>query len=264
MNDSNYVQRMKTTGLNLFSLAVFLVLWTLVARWQKSPFFATPQDIILGFGQMFTVGDAEGYRLWTHLLHSIVRVFAGFGAACAIGIPGGLFLGLYPKIYERTRIIIEPVRFISPIAWIPMAIVLLIGFTRYMFVIWVASFFPIFVSTLWSVRQVNPIYINVARVAGASRSFIITKIIIPSVLPSIVGGMRISLGISWMCIVAAEMIGGQMVGIGRLILKSAMVTRMDLVVVGMISIGIIGYAINELIIKIEKHIFRWRSAVSIE
>ena len=255
---------MKTMGLNLFTLAVFLVLWTLIAYWQKSPFFATPYDIVLGFVQMVTVGDAEGYRLWTHLLHSLVRVFAGFGAACLVGIPGGLFLGLYPKIYERTRIIVEPVRFISPIAWIPMAIVLLIGFTRYIFVIWVASFFPIFVSTLWSVRQVNAIYVNVARVAGASRSFIIRKIIFPSILPHIVGGMRVSLGISWMCIVAAEMIGGQMVGIGRMILKSAMVTRMDLVVVGMISIGFIGYATNELIIKIEKHIFRWRSAVSIE
>jgi NitT/TauT family transport system permease protein len=255
---------MKTVGLNLFTLAVFVVLWTLIAEWQSSPFFATPPQIVTGFVQMVTVGDVEGYKLWTHLVHSIIRVFAGFGAACLLGIPGGLFFGLFPQIYARTRIIVEPIRFISPIAWIPMAIVLLIGFTRYIFVIWVASFFPIFVATLWSVRQVNPVHINVARVAGASRTFVIRKIVIPAVLPSIVGGMRVSLGISWMCIVAAEMIGGQMIGIGRLILKSAMVTRMDLVIVGMVSIGVIGYATNELIIKIEKHIFRWRAAVSIE
>jgi len=261
---NNYAEKMKTMGLNFFTLAMVLVLWTLIAYWQKSPFFATPYDIVQGFVQMVTVGDVEGYRLWSHMLHSLVRVFAGFAAACLVGIPGGLLLGLYPKIYERTRILVEPIRFISPIAWIPMAIVLLVGFSRYIFVIWVASFFPIFVSTLWSVRQVNAVYVNVARVAGASRSFIIRKIIFPSILPSVIGGMRISLGISWMCIVAAEMIGGQMVGIGRLILKSAMVTRMDLVVVGMISIGFVGYATNELIIFIEKRIFRWRAAVSIE
>lgn len=260
----NQTAKMKTVGLNLFSLTVFLALWTLVAELQHSPFFASPLQIVSGFVQMVTIGDVEGYRLWTHLLHSIIRVFGGFGAACLIGIPGGLFFGLFPRVYDRTRIIVEPVRFISPIAWIPMAIVLLVGFIRYVFVIWVASFFPIFVSTLWSVRQVSPISINVARVAGASRSFVIRKIVIPSILPHIVGGMRVSLGISWMCIVAAEMIGGQMVGIGRLILKSAMVHRMDVVVVGMVSIGIIGYALNELIIRIEKRIFRWRAAVSIE
>lgn len=258
------VEKMKTMGLNLFSLAVFLVLWTFIAYWQASPFFATPPQIVSGFVQMVTVGDAEGIKLWTHLIDSLTRVFAGFGAACILGIPGGMFFGLFPKIYARTRIIIEPIRFISPIAWIPMAIVLLIGFFRYIFVIWVASFFPIFVATLWSVRQVNPVHVNVAKVAGASRSFVIRKIVFPAILPSIVGGMRVSLGISWMCIVAAEMIGGRMVGIGRLILKSAMVTRMDLVIVGMVSIGIIGYATNELIIMIEKRLFRWRAAVSIE
>jgi len=261
---NNHSEKVKRMGFNIVTLSVFLILWTGVAYWQKSPFFATPPDIIRGFGEMFTIGDAEGYRLWTHLVHSLIRVFAGFMAACVVGIPGGLLLGLYPKIYESTRVLIEPIRFISPIAWIPMAIVVLIGFSRYVFVIWVASFFPVFVSTLWSVRQVNPIFVNVARVAGAGRSFIIRKIILPAVLPNIFGGMRISLGISWMCIVAAEMIGGQMVGIGRLILKSAMTTRMDLVMVGMISIGAIGYATNEVILIIERHIFRWRAAISIE
>jgi len=261
---NNNTAKLRTIGYNIISLVLFIILWSLLARWQASPFFATPQQIALGFVQMVTEGDAEGYRLGIHLWKSIIRVFSGFGAACILGIPGGLFLGLFPMIYNRTRIIIEPVRFISPIAWIPVAIVLLIGFIRYIFVIWVASFFPIFITTLWSVRNVNPIYINVAKIAGASRFFIIRKIVIPSILPHIVGGMRISLGISWMCIVAAEMIGGEMVGIGRLILKSAMVHRMDLVVVGMLTIGTLGYCLNEIFIRVEKRIFRWRSTVSIE
>ena len=260
---SAHTDRIKSVGFNVLSLAVFVFLWALIARWQASPFFASPQQIASGFVQMVTEGDAEGIGLGLHLWKSIIRVFSGFGAACVLGIPGGLFLGLFPWVYNRTRIIIEPVRFISPIAWIPVAIVLLVGFIRYVFVIWVASFFPIFITTLWSVRQVNPININVAKVAGASRLFIIRKIVIPSILPSIAGGMRVSLGISWMCIVAAEMIGGEMVGIGRLILKSAMVARMDLVVVGMLTIGVLGFCLNEVFIRVEKRLFRWRSAVSI-
>lgn len=255
---------MKTMGLNLFTLTVFVLLWFILAYWQNSPYFATPRQVISGFKEVVTVGDVEGIKLWTHLYISIIRVFGGFGAACLLGFPVGLFLGLYPKIYARTRIIVEPIRFISPIAWIPLAIVLLLGFTRYMFVIWVASFFPVFVTTLWSVRQVNPVHINVARVAGASRAFIIRKIVIPSILPNVVGSMRISLGISWMCIVAAEMVGGSMTGIGRLIWKSAMLVRMDLVVAGMISIGLLGYLTNELFLRTEKRLFRWRATVSIE
>jgi NitT/TauT family transport system permease protein len=261
---SNYVERVKVFSYNLISITIFIILWFLVARWQASPFFASPAEIAQGFMQMVTVGDEEGITIFMHLWQSIIRVFAGFGAACVLGIPGGLALGLFPFIYNRTRIIIEPVRFISPIAWIPVAIVLLVGFTRYVFVIWVASFFPIFITTLWSVRNVNLIHINVARVAGASRWFVITRIIVPATLPYIAGGMRVSLGISWMCIVAAEMIGGEWVGIGRLILKSSMVHRMDLVVVGMLTIGILGYCLNEVFIKVEKRIFRWRAAVSID
>ncbi|MEW6376881.1 MAG: ABC transporter permease [Thermodesulfobacteriota bacterium] len=261
---SNHAKRMRSIGYNLISLAIFIILWFLVARWQSSPFFASPAEIAQGFAQMVTVGDEEGITIFMHLWKSIIRVFSGFGAACVLGIPGGLVLGLFPFIYNRSRIIIEPVRFISPIAWIPVAIVLLIGFTRYVFVIWVASFFPIFITTLWSVRNVNPTHINVARVAGASRWFVITRIVVPSILPHIVGGMRVSLGISWMCIVAAEMIGGEWVGIGRLILKSSMVHRMDIVVVGMLTIGVLGYCLNEVIIKVEKRIFRWRAAVSID
>lgn len=261
---SNYVERIKAFSYNLISLTIFIILWFWVARWQASPFFASPAEIAQGFMQMVTVGDEEGITIFMHLWQSLIRVFSGFGAACVLGIPGGLALGLFPFIYNRTRIIIEPLRFISPIAWIPVAIVLLVGFTRYVFVIWVASFFPIFITTLWSVRNVNLIHINVARVAGASRWFVITRIIVPATLPYIAGGMRVSLGISWMCIVAAEMIGGEMVGIGRLILKSSMMHRMDLVVVGMLTIGILGYCLNEVFIKVEKRIFRWRAAVSID
>jgi NitT/TauT family transport system permease protein len=145
-----------------------------------------------------------------------------------------------------------------------MAIVLLVGFSRYAFLIWLGAFFPIFINTLLSVAKVNPIHVNVAKVNGASRYFIIRKIVFPSVLPDIAAGMRIGLGIAWMCIVAAEMIGGEMVGVGRLILKYAELIRMSEIIVGMLLIGVIGFIMNEIFIWVERRIFRWRWEVEIE
>lgn len=261
---ANNKEVIKTVGYNAFSLLIILILWSFFSWWQNSPFFPNPQNIYLAFINLLKHGDIEGITLWLHIGKSLVRIFAGFGAACALGIPLGLAMGLYPKFYNRTRSVIEPIRFIPPIAWIPMAIVLLVGFSRYAFLIWLGAFFPIFINTLLSVAKVNPIHVNVAKVNGASRFFIIRKIVIPSVLPDIAAGMRIGLGIAWMCIVAAEMIGGEMVGVGRLILKYAELIRMSEIIVGMLLIGVIGFIMNEIFIWVERRIFRWRWEVEIE
>ena len=112
--------------------------------------------------------------------------------------------------------------------------------------------------------RVNPVHVNVVKVFGASRMYIIRKIVVPSVLPDIATGMRVGLGVAWMCILAAEMIGGEMVGIGRLILKYAELLCMSEILVGMLIIGIIGFIMNEIFILVENYIFRWRSEVSID
>lgn len=254
----------KTVGFNTLSLVVVIILWTLFSKWQNSPFFPSPKEIWDAFILLITEGDVEGISLGLHVWWSLVRIFAGFAAACVMGIPFGLVMGLWPKLYNRTRAIIEPVRFIPPIAWIPMAIVLLVGFSRYAFLIWLGAFFPIFINTLLSVGRVNPVHINVAKVFGAPRMYIIKKIVIPSVLPDIATGMRVGLGIAWMCIVAAEMIGGEMIGIGRLILKYAELMRMGEIVVGMLVIGLIGFLMNEVFIVVETWVFRWRAEISID
>ena len=140
----------------------------------------------------------------------------------------------------------------------------MVGFQRYVFLIWLGAFFPILVTTLLSVTRVDPVHVNVAKVFGASRLYIIRKIVLPSVAPDIATGMRVGLGIAWMCILAAEMIGGEMVGVGRLILKYAELLRMSEILVGMMIIGFIGFIMNEIFIMVENYIFRWRSEVSID
>ena len=168
------------------------------------------------------------------------------------------------ELLYRTRSVIEPIRFIPPLAWIPIAIVFMVGFNRYVFLIWLGAFFPIFITTLLSVTRVNPVHVNVAKVFGASRMYIIRKIVLPSVLPDIATGMRVGLGVAWMCILAAEMIGGEMIGVGRLILKYAELLRMSEILVGMVIIGMIGFIMNEIFIMVENYVFRWRSEISID
>lgn len=248
---------------NLLVVSGFVALWALIAKTANSMFIPTPLDAWDALIKLISKGDVEGYTLGNHIYVSMIRILAGFALACLLGIPLGLWMGLKPKVYASSRALIEPIRFIPPIAWIPMAIVLLVGFSRYAFLIWLGAFFPIFINTLTAIPRVNPVYINVAKVVGASRSLIIKKIIIPSILPDIISGMRVGLGVGWMCIVAAEMIGGEAVGVGRLILKYAELLKLGEVIVGMLIIGILGFAMNEVILRIEKRLFKWRSEISL-
>ena len=257
-------ERLNTFAWNILSLALVVIAWGMFANWQKSPFFPIPGEIYDAFITLSTEGDVEGVSLSSHILWSLIRILTGFGMACLTGIPLGLAMGLWPKLYNSTRAVLEPIRFIPPIAWIPMTIVLLVGFSRYAFLIWLGAFFPIFINTLLSVTRVNPVHINVLKVFGASRWYTIRNIVIPSVTPDIATGMRVGLGIAWMCIVAAEMIGGEMVGVGRLILKYAELMRLAEVIVGMLVIGVIGFIMNEIFIAVERRLFRWRAEISLD
>ncbi len=250
-------------GYNAFTLCMFLIAWTVLSWLSKSLFFPTPWAVFKSFIELVTYGDVENINLGVHVYKSSLRIFAGFAAACILGIPLGILMGLYPKVYDSTKSIIEPIRFIPPVAWIPLVIVLLVGFSRYAFIIWLGAFFPIFIATLLSVKSVNPIHIDVPRSFGASRLYIIKKIIIPSILPEIFTGMRVGMGIGWDCIMASEMIGGENEGLGVMILKYAELIRIEDIIVGMVVIGAIGFLINEVFILAEKYVFKWKEAISI-
>ena len=248
---------------NAVVLLVFLALWQVVADIYHSPFIPAPSAVWSAGVKLALQGDVNGHSLWAHTVASLVRVLAGFAAAVIMGVPLGLLMGLHPGIYQGTRSLMEPLRFIPPLAWIPIALVTLTGFTRYVFIIWLGAFFPIFVATLVGVPRVEILHQNVALVHGASRSWVVRKVVIPSILPDILGGMRVGLGVGWMCIVAAEMIGGESVGLGKLILKYAEMLRMAEIIVGMIVIGLLGLLMNEMLLLVEKRLFRWRWEVKL-
>ena len=244
-------------------ILLFLIIWSLFVKLAHSSYIPTPLGVAKAIVTLTLNGDYEGYSLWKHAWASCVRVLSGFSLALAMGVILGLLMGLFPILYDTTKVIIEPIRFIPPLAWIPVAIVLMRGFSRYVFIIWLGAFFPIFISILTSIPRVDPVLKDVVKAYGGTRFDIIKKNVFPSITPEILSGAKISLGVSWMCIVAAEMIGGENVGLGRLILKYADLLRTNEIVVGMLLIGIIGYLSNEGMLRIEKHLFRWRTGITL-
>jgi NitT/TauT family transport system permease protein len=244
-------------------IAILIIIWESTAQLLRSPFFPKFSEVIRAFVTIAIIGDVEHFYLSDHIAASVLRVLAGFGAACITGFPLGLAMGLRPLSYDATKSFFEPLRFIPPIAWIPLIVILLTGYSRYVLIIWLGAFFPILLSTVAGVKRASSVLIDVAKTFGADAKSVVFKIVVPSALPEVAAGMRIGLGVGWMCIVAAEMIGGETVGLGRLILRYAQLLRVDVVIAGMITIGLLGLIMNEMFLQAEKHLFRWRREIRV-
>lgn len=194
-----------------------------------------------------------------HILISASRVILGFLLAVIIGIPLGLFVGRYILAHRLFSPIIEILRPLCPIAWIPFALAIFKTYTiadifgvRYttsifghiqlgmLFVIFYGGFFPIFLNTVHGVKSVKNIFIESGLLLGADQNRLFRNVILPSSLPSILTGLRIGLGISWMVIIAAEMLPGSDAGIGYLIIFSYELAEMDILIASMILIGAVG------------------------
>lgn len=252
-----------TIAWNIAVLIAALITWQILTIVVDSRFFPGPVAVVESFFHLLSNGDTLGYSLWEHSWASIERVLVGFGLAVMAGVPLGLLMGLYPQLYASTRVVLEPFRFIPPIAWIPLAIIFFTGLPRFAFLIFLGAFFPIFTAALVGVARVEPIHRKVALVHGASKAWIVSHIVVPTVLPDILGGMRVALGTAWLTIVAAELAGGISTGLGRMMITYAELIQIPPIIVSMIIIGAIGFSMNELLLLLEKRLFRWRWQVSL-
>jgi len=240
-----------------------LLLWETLSRVVHSAFFPGVGEVLGSLWTLLTKGDMEGIRLHEHTLHSLLRVLGGFSLACLTAIPLGILMGLREGAYRLSKPVLEPVRFIPPLAWIPLVMILLSSYWRYLFVIWLGAFFPLLLSTISGIKRTSPTLVEVSKSFGAGKGTTVKKVVIPSALPEITAGMRVGLGVGWMCIVAAEMMGGESVGLGKLILKYSNIMMVDMMVAGMIAIGVVGLLMNEVLLRTEKRLFVWRREVSL-
>ncbi len=235
----------------LLPLGVALVLlgaWHLGVRIMHSDLFPTPFDVARGIMELLREG-----LLLKYIVASLFRVTWGFGLAVLIGVPLGLVLGWYAHAYMAWNPVIQILRPISPIAWIPLAI-LWFGITDAapVFLIFLASVFPITVASTAAVHNMQPVYVRAARNFGLGQFQLFRQVIFPACLPQILTGIRIALGIAWLVVVAAEMIAVNS-GLGYLIIDARNAgKRYDLVVAGMVMIGLIGLALDLLVRQLEK------------
>jgi NitT/TauT family transport system permease protein len=236
-------------------IAAVVALWWVAVAVTGSPIIPTPWQVVLGIAELARQG-----LLLDHVTASLARVAGGYGVAVLLGIPLGVAMGWFPGLFAALNPLIQLLRPISPIAWIPLAILWFgIGDLSPVFLIFLASFFPVVVNTTAGVHTIERQYIRAAANFGVRGFQLLRLVILPAALPHVIVGMRISLGVAWLVVVAAEMIALSS-GLGFLIMDSRNAgNRYDLVVAGMVLIGVTGLVLDGLMRRLE-HLreVRWR------
>jgi NitT/TauT family transport system permease protein len=241
----------------LIVITLLVVAWWATVAMTRSVIFPTPWQVVTGTVELIRDGT-----LWMHIGASLMRVGAGFLLAVLIGVPLGLWMGWMRGAYDTLNPIFQILRPISPIAWIPIAILWFgVGNASPIYLIFISSVFPMIVQTTAGVHTIEKRYLRAAENFGVSRFTLFTQVVIPAVLPQIIVGMRIGLGVAWLVVVAAEMIALRS-GLGYLIMDSRNAgNRYDLVIAGMAIIGVIGLLLDGLMRGLEGlKIVRWRYA----
>jgi NitT/TauT family transport system permease protein len=191
-------------------------------------------------------------RLFTDLITSLFRVSCGFVLAVMTGVPTGLWMGQSANARTALLPIVNFFRNLSPMAWIPFAILWFgVGDTSPIFLIFLSVFFPVVVSTMAAVANLPAVYSRVAQDFGFSGSEKLLHVTLPAIMPQIITSLRVAAGVAWLVVVAAEMIAGRD-GLGFAVMDSRNGLRTDLLVVAMIAIGLIGVAIDRLLVRLTK------------
>jgi NitT/TauT family transport system permease protein len=248
--------------LQVSGIVFVLIIWELVTavlgifKWFVLP---PPTDVLMTMIGMLSSGE-----LFMHAEWSLLRVLLGFLVAAAVAVPLGVAMGWFKSINYIVNPIVEILRPIPPIAWIGLALLWFgIGLSSAIFLVFIGAFFPILLNTIDGVKSVEKRLIEVAYTFGATDREVLTKVVLPAASPVIFTGMRVGMGIGWMCVVAAEMIAVRY-GLGNLILEASNLLQTDRVMVGMITIGILGLAINFLFEWAGSWLFKWQQGIGKE
>jgi NitT/TauT family transport system permease protein len=251
------MKRLKQSLPSILVMAVVVAIWWGAVAFTHSAIFPTPWAVVTG-----TLELARDGTLWEHIGASLMRVGLGFGIAVAFAIPLGLWMGWVRGAFVTLNPVFQILRPISPIAWIPIAILWFgVGNASPIYLIFIASVFPMIVQTTAGVHTIEKRYLRAAENFGVTRAKLFLQVVIPATLPQIIVGMRIGLGVAWLVVVAAEMIALHS-GLGYLIIDSRNAgNRYDLVIAGMIIIGLIGLLLDGIMRLLENmKMVRWRYA----
>ncbi|MCL2831398.1 MAG: ABC transporter permease [Betaproteobacteria bacterium] len=233
----------------LAGITLLIALWQIVstAGGFNPQLFPPPIKVLSGIREL-ALTDA----LWNGIARSLLRFLAGYLGAVTLGVALGLYFGYFKGAWQFLNPVIQILRPISPVAWLPFVVLWLgIGDIPAIAIVFIAAFFPALLSTVSSVNKIDPTYFKLARNFGLSKPQTFTKIIFPAAFPHIVPGLRLAIGAAWVFIVAGEMAGAQS-GLGFLVVDTRNNLRTDLLMSTMLIIGLLGLALDGMVVCLER------------
>jgi ABC-type nitrate/sulfonate/bicarbonate transport system permease component len=250
-------------------LATFLFFVVLLATWEYAttngylkPYrFPAPTRIAQGFYEIATVGFPNDITIWNHALITIWRILQGYFWALLIAIPAGFLIGSVPVLEKLTAPLIIFGRSIATLSLLPLVIVWFgAGETTKVILIGYGCFWTMISNVIAGVKYVDPVLIRAARTFGVSGLPLFWTVILPAALPRLFSGARMALGVGFMVIVGAEMIG-TIEGLGALIMEARNFYRSEITIIGMLVIGVIGFLISSGLMQLEKILVPWETGL---
>jgi taurine transport system permease protein len=246
-------------AISVATVLAALGLWVAATRagWVKPLFLPPPEAVLAAFGQAWT-GAIDGAPLGIHVRDSLLRVLGAFGLAVLVGIPTGLAMGTSRIARGVLDPPIEFYRPLPPLAYLPLMIIWFgIGELSKVLLIFLACFAPVALATRAGVRSASTDQINAARALGASRWQVLRHVVFPAALPEILIGLRIGMGVGWTTLVAAEMVAAQ-AGLGQLVLNASNFLRTDVVLMGILVIGLFAALFEFAMRFLERLLVPWK------
>ena len=249
--------------LMISGLLLFLLFWYLTTEVLKLPRFEKLPGPSVVAEQWFSRDPGYGISIYTpeyysHIWRSILRVLQAFGLATILGVPLGLFMGWKKTFKDYTFPILETLRPIPMLAWVPLAILMWPGReAAIIYLTFLAAFFATTLNTLLGVESIDEAYFRAASCLGSKPRHIFFRVVVPGALPFIFTGLQISMGVSWFSLVAGEMLAGEY-GLGYLIWNSFILVQYPVIVIAMVTLGFIGWASSALIRFVGTLLMKWK------
>ena len=249
--------------LMLVGFLAFLAFWHFAVDVWRLPRFSQMPGLFSVLKEWLNPDPVYGLSIYTaeyytHIFASCVRVFVAFALATILGVPLGLFMGWSTKVREYVFPVFEMLRPIPILAWVPLAIIMFTGLeTPVIFLAFLASFFVTTLNTMLGVESIDESYFRAAQCLGANDRQVFTNVVIPGAMPFIFTGLQISIGVCWFSLVAAEMVSGQY-GLGYVINNSYTNVRYPTIIIGMVTLGFVGYATSAMVRVIGNRLMQWR------
>ena len=248
----------------LLVIVALLALWEAASAlgWLRPVRFPAPSRLAGSLWELIVSGYPEGVTLGTHFAITMQRILGGFVAAVALAVPLGLLIGWFPVLDRLTATIVAFCRSVATLSLLPIALVWFgTGEASKIFLIGYGCFWVMLSNVIAAVKQVDPTLIRAARTMDVGSLDLFVSVVIPSALPRIFAGARIALGVGFMVIVGAEMIG-TIIGLGALIMEARTFYRSDITMVGMFVLGGLGFVITTGLERLEAKLLPWRARES--